>query len=75
MNHEHIKTRMVKAATKVNPTRIVGAWWAPSANPSVAGSEHIEAPREPYDGKELCPFEGRPGAMDFKKYPSGGRKV
>lgn len=25
-----------------------------------------------YDGKELRPFEGRPGAMDFKKLPSRG---
>jgi len=25
-----------------------------------------------YDGKELRPFEGRPGAMDFKKCPSKG---
>lgn len=25
-----------------------------------------------YDGKELRPFEGRPGSMDFKKCPSKG---
>lgn len=28
-----------------------------------------------YDGKELRPFEGRPGAMDFKKHPSRGLSV
>lgn len=28
-----------------------------------------------YDGKELRPFEGRPGAMDFKKCPSRGLSV
>ena len=27
---------------------------------------------ELYDGAELRPFDGRPGAMDFKKYPSKG---
>jgi hypothetical protein len=25
-----------------------------------------------YDGAELRPFDDRPGAMDFKKYPSKG---
>lgn len=25
-----------------------------------------------YDGAELRPFDGRPGAMDFKKWPSRG---
>lgn len=35
-------------------------------------SPKIPYPTETYDGKELRPFDGRPGAMDFKKYPSKG---
>ena len=33
--------------------------------------------REPYDGAELRPFEGRPGAMDAYRLPSlfNGRRV
>ena len=29
-------------------------------------------PKGTYDGAELRPFDGRPGAMDFKKWPSKG---
>jgi len=29
-------------------------------------------PTHAYDGKELRPFTGRPGAMNFKKCPSRG---
>lgn len=66
------KATLHKAATKVNPTRTLGAWWTPSATPGMAGPP-VPIPVERYDGRELRPFEGRRGAMDAFKLPSGGR--
>jgi len=63
----------VKRARRVNPkTELAYFIPKPKAIPTRAGPSCTPYPKEFYDGKELRPFEGRPGAMDFKKCPSRG---
>lgn len=45
---------------------------ASAARPAKAARITASAMGGTYDGAELRPFDGRPGAMDFKKWPSRG---
>ena len=66
-------TSLKKRAHRVNPTVDVDKfYYKPVPSPNRAGPACTPYPKEFYDGKELRPFEGRPGSMDFKKCPSRG---
>ena len=59
-----LKSSQVRAYTSAVPTR--------------AGPPYKPADTGTYDGRELRPFDGRPGAMDAFKLPSltpSGRRV
>lgn len=62
-----------KRVRRVTPTVPTHAFEAKPIEPFTNAQPKVE--RALYDGKELRPFEGRPGAMDFKKCPSRGLSV
>ena len=62
---EKVRRVNPKVATHLFPMNPLPARAQPSRN-------DFRADGLLYDGRELRPFEGRPGAMDFKKYPSKG---
>ncbi|MBK1683463.1 hypothetical protein [Rhodoferax fermentans] len=64
---------------KVNPTSATHLFpmkpvkrYASTKAPGTALSVQIGIPKDEYDSKDLRPFDGRPGALDFLKCPSRG---
>jgi len=61
-----------KRLKRVNPTLPTHAFKANPLLPLVPPAQISFRGADIYDGKELRPFTGRPGAMNFKKCPSRG---
>lgn len=65
-------TKAKTMATKSLPSiKTVGAW------PKTKAPIHNSTATEPYTAPELRPYAGRPGSLDFLRWPSlaGGRLV
>lgn len=63
----------VKRVRRVNATVPVDRFpYKPIPAMTTPPQNDFRANGKLYDGRDLRPFEGRPGALDFLKYPSRG---
>jgi len=63
----------IKPSTNLAPKEVRGSQpWVRRQRDLNEAQPRIVVSEGTYDGAELRPYEGRPGAMDFKKCPSRG---